>query len=105
MRNGDGEIAAGEMEREKQSTGRDGEVQKCKQKKTQPAWMKRRVGGTGRRSRGRRVVLRRGRAGQNLVTMGWLGPEAQAGSLHPGEDPLVSRPLGPPQLIHALASH
>lgn len=36
MRNGDGEIAAGEMEREKQSAGRDGEVQKCKQKKTQP---------------------------------------------------------------------
>lgn len=36
MRNGDGEIATGEMEREKQSAGRDGEVQKCKQKKTQP---------------------------------------------------------------------
>lgn len=36
MQNGDGEIAAGEMEREKQSAGRDGEVQKCKQKKIQP---------------------------------------------------------------------
>lgn len=58
MQNGDGEIATGEMEREKQSAGRGGEVQKCKQKKTLPV-----LRGTGRRRRGRRVALRRGRAG------------------------------------------
>lgn len=56
MRNGDGEIATGEMGREKQSAGRGGEDQKCKQKKTH-----------GReeeaKGEGRRVISRRGRAG------------------------------------------
>jgi hypothetical protein len=42
---------------------------------------------------------------QSLVTVGWLDLDAQASSLHPGEDALVSRPLGLLHPRHALASH
>lgn len=106
MRNADGEIATGEMERGKQSARegwRGAEIQTEENSVSGRRWMERSREEKGGGEGGRRVISRRGRAGQSLGTMGWLGN--QANSLHPSEDPLVSRPLGPPQPRHALASH
>lgn len=78
MRNGDGEIATGEMEREKQSAGRDGEVQKCKQKKTQPA--------LDGKERGRNGEAKRRTQGGSQVWEIWAKPgnDGVAGPRGPG---------------------